>query len=411
MASVFTAQEQLAARNAQLAFEANRAKALPPCPVELNNTPGQSGVYSWLPPGTVGLYVIAPLPGLSLPMSMFVDAQGRPKSTVSAKIPLTAVGPMALKGLERLWQDGGAEVRAGKKPLAISRGSMKVCLEWCAASTSYGPAMRCSSIADLFSDASGAKLYKTFDVYATKTGHDIIVTVKAVPYSGWQSFMNSLGRKLSSLSDWLCSNAALFTAALPASAQPGMQAYVTAITAQSNTCQRQQAQLPPPPPETPPAAPPWWEHKAVVYGAIGVASLVAVGVVVKSARKRGDALSGVRVRSVDRDRLEEISTSAAHRDAARTLTRKASRLRHQGRGFGRKVWLADLADGQVTPEFARLLTAWHTLGWVELGRADLAAFPDKMAASEVVVDDIGSTFHFLVLPPEDLGRARRARRR
>lgn len=104
--------------------------------------------------------------------------------------------------------------------------------------------------------------------------------------------------------------------------------------------------------------------------------------------------------TLDAERVAEIGASRMHQGAAARALAVATTL--VGRlGFGRRVFLCDLADALELPvaRLAPLAAAWHRLGWVELTRLDLPSagddFAAKAARSEVTV--LESTYHLIVV--------------
>lgn len=104
---------------------------------------------------------------------------------------------------------------------------------------------------------------------------------------------------------------------------------------------------------------------------------------------------------IDAERLAEIEASSMHKGAAARAIAVAANLVANGAGFGRKVFLCDLADALAVSvaSLRKLAAYWHRLGWVELTRLDLpgagADFVAKAARSEVAI--LESTYHLIVV--------------
>jgi hypothetical protein len=91
--------------------------------------------------------------------------------------------------------------------------------------------------------------------------------------------------------------------------------------------------------------------------------------------------------------------------AADRIRSAAGELVAEGRGFGNKVWIVDVAERLSLPvlRLAPLLVRMHRMGLVELVRRDLGVRGDdvgKKVTSEITYGDGTATYHYVVAGPK-----------
>lgn len=128
---------------------------------------------------------------------------------------------------------------------------------------------------------------------------------------------------------------------------------------------------------------------------VGVGFALVYGSALLLLRKwnREGASLGAVTAKPDDDFVDEMRADPERAEYYRRTANKAreaaQRIVAEGRGFGRKAFLADVARemGMPMSRFAPLALSWNRLGWISLSRADLVAAMDTKK-----VDD--STIHW-----------------